>query len=73
MTDQVFMARLHGYAYAPQRGGYGTGSVPVSFQPIIPFFKNDDGTVNRQRTLEMPAFGGIDGIELTNLLAITKE
>lgn len=71
MTDEVFMARLHGYSYAVQRAGYGTGPVPDSFQPIIPFFRNEDGTINRERTLDGPAFGGIDGVELRALLAKT--
>jgi hypothetical protein len=65
MTDEVFMARLHGYLYAVQRGGYGDGPVPDDFEPIIPYFKNADGTINRERTLEDT---GITGVERRNLL-----
>ena len=68
MTDDIFMARLHGYAYAVQRGGYGNGPVPGSFQPMIMVFKNADGTLDRKRTLDSLAFVGITGIERTNLL-----
>lgn len=71
MTDEVFMARLHGYAYAVQRGGYGDGPVPDDFQPIIPFFRNEDGTINRERTLDGPPFGVIAGVERAALLAKT--
>ena len=62
------MARLHGYAYAVQRGGYGNGPVPGSFQPMIMVFKNADGTLDRERTLDGIAFTGITGIERMNLL-----
>ena len=68
MTDEVFMARLHGYAYAIQAGGYGNGPLPSDFQPLIPYFKNSDGTINRERTLDGGSFTGITGIERTNLL-----
>ena len=72
MTDDIFMARLHGYAYAVQRGGYGNGPVPGSFQPMIMVFKNADGTLDRKRTLDGIAFTGITGIERTNLLTEGK-
>jgi hypothetical protein len=70
MTDEVFMARLHGFAYIIQRGGYGDGPVPDSFQPIIPYFKNADGTINREKTLDPLLFPGITGIEREHLLKI---
>ena len=69
MTDEIFMARLHGYAYAVQRGGYGDGPVPDSFQPTIPYFKNADGTIDREKTLDGGSFSGITGIERANLQA----
>jgi hypothetical protein len=68
MTDEIFMARLHGYAYAIQARGYGDGPVPDSFQPIIAYFKNEDGTINRARTLDGGSFVGITGIERAKLL-----
>lgn len=71
MTDEVFMARLHGYAYATQARGYATGGVPESFQPIIPYFKNEDGTINRVSTLAGGSFIGIIGVEKVNLLKTT--
>jgi hypothetical protein len=69
MTDEIFMARLHGYAYATQAQGYRSSAVPDSFQPIIPYFSSKDGLINRQRTLDSPAFSGITGVERRNLLA----
>lgn len=61
------MARLHGYAYATQAQGYPKG-VPANFQPIIACFKNEDGSINRQRMLDGPEFSEITGVERTNLL-----
>lgn len=71
MTDEVFMAFLRGYAYATQALGYGNGPVPSDFKPIIPYFKNADGTINREQTLEGGSFAGITGVERTNLLKTT--
>ena len=68
MTDVVFMAFLRGYAYAIQMQGYGNGPVPDSFKPIVPYFKNEDGTINREQTLDGGSFTGIVGIERANLL-----
>jgi hypothetical protein len=68
MTDEIFMARLHGYAYAFQRGGYGSYPVPDSFQPNIMYFKNADGSINRERTLDSGSFGGITGVEREAML-----
>ena len=70
MTDEIFMARLHGYAYATQAMGYGNGPVPDDFQPIIAYFKNEDGTINRARTLDGGSFVGITGVERENLLKV---
>ena len=61
MTDEVFMAFLRGYAYAIQMQGYGNGPVPDSFKPIVPYFKNEDGTMNREQTLDGGTFTGIVG------------
>jgi hypothetical protein len=69
MTDEIFMARLHGYAYATQAGGYGDGPVPDGFQPIIAYFKNADGSINREQTLDGVSFSDITGIERKNLLS----
>ena len=71
MTDEIFMARLHGYAYAIQARGYGDGPVPgprqYGFQPIVPVFKNTDGTIDREKTLDN-GFTSITGIERAKLL-----
>lgn len=67
MTDAIFMARLHGYAYAVQAAGYGSGPVPENFQPILAIFKNPDGTIHRERTLDS-GFPSITGVERRQLL-----
>jgi hypothetical protein len=67
MTDEIFMAFLRGYAYATQGLGYGNNPVPADFKPIIPYFKNADGTINRQKTLDGASFTGITGVERENL------
>lgn len=71
MTDEIFMAWLHGFAYARQREGYGTYPVPDSFLPIVPYFRNEDGTINREKTLEGGSFTSITGVQRENLLKST--
>lgn len=69
ITDEIFMARLHGYTYATQRKGYGDGPVPDNFQPIILFFRNSDGTtIDRKRTLD--GFPEITGVERKMMLVV---
>lgn len=53
MTDQEFMAWVRGYCYAKQGEGYGDGTPPDGFAPIIAVYKNEDGTLDRSRMLEM--------------------
>jgi hypothetical protein len=68
MNDEVFMAFLHGYAYAIQAQGYGNSPVPADFKPLIVYYKNPDGTINREQTLDGGSFTGITGIGRASLL-----
>ena len=47
MSDKEFLAWIKGYSAAVQGCDFG---------PIVPVFHNDDGSINRQRTLEGTAF-----------------
>lgn len=66
MTDEVFMARLHGYCYGTQASGYV--DTPPNFRPIIPYMKRADETIDREGTLGMTAYCRIVGVERTALL-----
>jgi len=68
MTDEVFMAFLRGYAYAIQALGYGNAPVPADFKPLFAYYKNPDGSINREKTLDRGSFTGIIGVERANLL-----
>lgn len=47
LTDAEFLARLT--AYLTQ---FSEGS-----EPTVPLFRNDDGSINREKTLALPCFG----------------
>ena len=47
MNDEQFMAWLEGWCAAVQ---------DCEFGPTVPYFKNDDGTINRDKTLDGTAF-----------------
>lgn len=68
MSDTEFMAWLRGYCYAIQGEGYGQGIPPDGFAPIIPYFKNEDGTIDRAKTLDSPSFYRISSAEKKRLL-----
>ena len=68
MNDDVFLSFLRGYAYAIQARGFGDAPVPSSFKPIVPYYKNTDGTIAREKTLEGSPFAGIIGFWRANLL-----
>jgi hypothetical protein len=50
MTDQEFLAWLKGWSAAIQGCDFG---------PIVAVFRNSDGTLNRERTLEGPCWGNL--------------
>ena len=52
MTDTEFRAWIDGWCYAKQGEGYGQGTPPDGFAPIIIIFTRPDGTYDRQRMLE---------------------
>jgi hypothetical protein len=42
--------------------------VPADFKPLIVYYKNPDGTINREQTLDGGSFTGITGIGRASLL-----
>jgi len=50
MSDKEFLAWLKGYSAAVQGCDFG---------PIVGVFHNDDGTINREKTLDLPALGDL--------------
>ena len=52
MNDAEFSAWIHGYCYAKQGEGYGDGTPPDGFAPIIVVFYNEDRSLNRARMME---------------------
>jgi hypothetical protein len=66
MTDSEFMAWLRGYCYRSQGEGYGDGAPPDDFTPIIPLFREPDGSIGRARTLD--GFDSISAAQKARLL-----
>lgn len=58
MTDEQFKNELEINAFENQIDGYvfGDASRSLRFKPIVLFVKNGDGTLNRERTLDGPAY-----------------
>jgi hypothetical protein len=50
MTDAEFMAWLHGFC-AATRG--------CDFGPLIARYRNEDGSINREKTLEAGSFASL--------------
>jgi hypothetical protein len=50
MDDKQFMAWLEGYCAATQGCDFG---------PFVPYFKNEDGSINREKTLAGTSFGDL--------------
>lgn len=70
MNDKEFLAWLRGYAYAKQGDGYE--KIPDDFIPIIPVFRNGDGSLNRQRMLELPCFSEIAAGQVERLQEVCE-
>lgn len=48
MTDEQFEQQLQDYLSQFSEG----------IEPTVPLFKNDDGTIDREKTLALPCFQG---------------
>lgn len=62
MTDAEFLAWLKGYRYAHNNCG--------DFAPIIGVYRNDDGTVDRARTLDPMYFPTVAEAQRKRLLEV---
>lgn len=67
MTDAEFLAWLHGYLWARQ-----SITSPDPFPSIVPYFKNEDGTINRAKTLALGSFSAITGMQREKLLEVRE-
>lgn len=57
MSEEQFYFECWLNCYTNQIDGYAFGDIArQSFKPIVPIFKNADGTYNRQRMIEGPAY-----------------
>jgi outer membrane protein assembly factor BamE (lipoprotein component of BamABCDE complex) len=57
MSDDCFYNELWIYCYLQQINGFQVGSQQrINFRPIVTVKYNEDGTINRSGTLEMPVY-----------------
>lgn len=57
VSEEQFAKELWINCYCNQITGYPVGHPQrMHFEPIIPVFRNSDGTYNRERTIDGPAY-----------------
>jgi len=57
MTDESVRNELWIRAYMDQVDGYAFGHPGrIGFRPTVPIFEHADGSLNREKTLELPCY-----------------